>query len=169
MKSPSATFKFNKVRVKEQVPAAQAYESTEPKALWEALKQPKPVPFRAFGDSMQPVYPPNTVFLLEGYRKQALRVGDLVLVEGEKKTCLHRIIQIRTKPSLQVVTKGDACPYPDGAFTETQLRAVAIDVLKNNTFVSLKSNSQKRQATVAAQISKWRGFFNRCLRKVGIH
>ncbi len=83
-----------------------------------------------------------------------IEVGDIVLVEGEKRAITHRVVRVSGKGLL---LKGDIRPDDDGFFAGREIIAVCSAIVSGEEPRLLREDREKRVGRVTAFISLWHG------------
>jgi hypothetical protein len=132
-----------------------------------ALAQRDTIYFRGLGTSMQPLYPPGTVFRLKRFSTQGVKRGSLVLAEEGGRLSLHRIVKVKKGDQLQIWTKGDARTSCDPPLVDSQILATVDDVMIGASFVPYCIYNSKLANGLLAHISLTHAWVSRKLYRLG--
>lgn len=88
---------------------------------------------------MLPLFPPNTVLILDTHHKTQLTIGNLVAYRGRKGMIIHRIIAIK-KPCL-FLTKGDGETQADGWITRGKIIGKVTHYVSGQKVISFNTSS----------------------------
>jgi len=89
-------------------------EDLKLKLLTKALRSGVAVRLKAYGTSMLPTLWPGDVLGIQRCIPSEIASGDIVLVAGDGRFLIHRIVDILTgRGCLRLVLRGDAMPHND--------------------------------------------------------
>jgi len=134
--------------------------------FWKDLDEGREVLFKAHGNSMRPLFPSGSVFVLRWIPLSQLTPGDLVLVSQGEFIRLHRLIHRPTLQEPGFITKGDSLEGIDMPVSPEEIKAKAIAVLWHGKSVSLQSLPMRVASRLLSNTSLSAGRFLALLRKI---
>ncbi|MFP4393664.1 MAG: hypothetical protein ACLFTI_00230 [Anaerolineales bacterium] len=107
----------------------------------------RPVRLRVRGASMAPTLRPGDVVMVEPITDAALRLGDWVLVRGERENYLHRYVGRRAD---RVLTKGDAHRRLDPPWSPAAIRGRVTAAYRDDACYYRRTPRRQRRERVRA-------------------
>jgi hypothetical protein len=107
----------------------------------------RPVRMRVRGASMAPTLRPGDVVMVEPITDAALRLGDWVLVRGERENYLHRYVGRRVD---RVLTKGDAHRRLDPPWPPAAIRGRVTAAYRDDACCYRRTRRRQRRERVRA-------------------
>ncbi len=134
----------------------------------ELLSTGKDVMLKVGGYSMYPCLKPGDIITIRRVKSDALKVGEIIVFETEKKWIAHRIIKINSQAGNRIfITRGDSCMKQDVPVSEINIMGKVIFYSRNGekkTYNKRRNTSRHCLTNLNSSIQK--AFVRCCLRAV---
>jgi len=115
---------------------ASALERHKLELATELLRAGGMIRIKALGTSMLPTIWPGDILQIESMTRGELVVGDIVLVQQEKRIVIHRLT---STDGAQWITRGDAVPQNDPPVMPTDVLGRVTQIQRHNRATKLNS------------------------------
>ncbi|RJO73231.1 MAG: hypothetical protein C4523_01815 [Myxococcales bacterium] len=129
-------------------------DPAEGERFWRELEDGREVTLRALGDSMRPVFPNGTIFIIRRAEPRDLQAGDIVLLRWGDRARLHRFIRWFDPGRHFLVTKGDWLNGLDDPWPRAALCGRAVGYVDGGKIRRLDAPLPRLLGRGAALVSK---------------
>lgn len=125
------------------------------KLLEQVLAESKYLSGKALGGSMWPFLRATDRLIIERISGCALSRGDVVLFRIDERFIVHRVLDnsVGDSTTSLLLTKGDACRYPDPIISQDQILGKMVGIERNGRYIDLSSFGRSAQAQILRILS----------------